>query len=96
MVQRTIVITGASDGIGAAAARQLTENGREVVVVGRSPRKTEAVARGIGGPFHVADFTDLARVRSLAEELKANHPPSTCSPRTPAASSAPRGDHRRV
>ena len=34
---RTIVITGASDGIGAAAAVQLSGAGHRVVVVGRSP-----------------------------------------------------------
>lgn len=67
--QQTIVLTGASDGIGAAAARQLAERGHRVVVVGRSPEKTAAVAEGIGAPFHVADFADLAQVRALAEEL---------------------------
>ena len=37
---QTIVITGASDGIGAAAARQLTARGQKVVLVGRSRAKT--------------------------------------------------------
>ena len=69
--QQTIVLTGASDGIGAAAARQLTGHGHRVVVVGRSPEKTAAVAEEIGAPFHVADFADLAQVRALAEELTA-------------------------
>ncbi|MFX5751871.1 SDR family NAD(P)-dependent oxidoreductase, partial [Acinetobacter baumannii] len=45
---RTIVITGASDGIGAAAARQLHEIGEEVVVVGRNPDKTRRVADALG------------------------------------------------
>ncbi|MES2867445.1 MAG: SDR family NAD(P)-dependent oxidoreductase, partial [Actinomycetota bacterium] len=35
--QKTVVITGASDGIGAAAARRLRADGHEVVIVGRSP-----------------------------------------------------------
>ena len=35
-MQRTIVITGASDGVGAAAARTLTSTGARVVVVGCS------------------------------------------------------------
>ena len=37
---RTIVITGASDGIGAAASRQLAETGARLIIVGRSPEKT--------------------------------------------------------
>ncbi|WP_422770654.1 SDR family NAD(P)-dependent oxidoreductase [Plantactinospora sp. WMMC1484] len=74
MAQQTIIITGASDGIGAAAAHQLAENGHKVVVVGRSPQKTAAVAENIGAPFHVADFTDLAQVWSLARELTAAYP----------------------
>ena len=40
MSKRTIVITGASDGVGAAAARRLAAAGHEVVVVGRSVSKT--------------------------------------------------------
>lgn len=68
---RTIVITGASDGIGAAAARKLTARGEHVVIVGRSPEKTAALAAEIGAPFHVADFTRLAEVRALAGELQA-------------------------
>ena len=44
MDRKTVVITGASDGIGAAAARELAEHGHEVAVVGRSREKTKAVA----------------------------------------------------
>jgi NAD(P)-dependent dehydrogenase (short-subunit alcohol dehydrogenase family) len=72
--QQTIVITGASDGIGAAAARQLTAKGHRVVLVGRSPQKTAAVARELGVPHHVADFTDLDQVRVLASELLDQYP----------------------
>ncbi|MDE3054493.1 MAG: SDR family NAD(P)-dependent oxidoreductase [Gemmatimonadota bacterium] len=66
---RTIIITGASDGIGAASARQLRARGHDVVVVGRAPAKTEALARELGAPFHVADYARLADVRRLAAEL---------------------------
>jgi NAD(P)-dependent dehydrogenase (short-subunit alcohol dehydrogenase family) len=66
---KTIVITGASDGIGAAAARQLHRDGHHVVVVGRSPQKTAAVAREIGADHHLADFTRLDDVRTLAADL---------------------------
>ena len=71
---KTIVITGASDGIGAAAARRLTRQGHRVVVVGRSPDKTRAVADELGAPWHVADFTRLDDVRRLADELAAAWP----------------------
>ncbi|MFS0793679.1 SDR family NAD(P)-dependent oxidoreductase [Microbacterium sp. 1P10AE] len=71
---RTIVITGASDGIGAAAARQLHEIGEEVVVVGRNPDKTRRVADALGVRSFTADFSDLAQVRELAESLRAEYP----------------------
>lgn len=74
MPAQTIVITGASDGIGAAAARRLAASGARVVLVGRSPDKTAAVAAGIGAPYHLADFTDLDQVRTLGAELLAAYP----------------------
>lgn len=66
---RTIVITGASDGIGAAASRQLAETGARLILVGRSDEKTRAVAAATGAEHHVADFTRLDDVRRLADEL---------------------------
>jgi len=71
---KTIVITGASDGIGAAAARRLHRDGHRVVIVGRSPEKTQAVAREIGADHHLADFTRLDEVRKLAADLDAAYP----------------------
>ncbi len=74
MPNQTIVITGASDGIGAAAARKLSAEGHEVVLVGRSPDKTAAVANELGAPYLVADFSDLAEVRTLADRLATTYP----------------------
>jgi len=71
---RTIVITGASDGIGAASAKQLHDLGEEVVVVGRSPEKTARVARSLGVDSFVADFSDLSQVRELAASLLERYP----------------------
>lgn len=62
---KTIVITGASDGIGAAGARALARDGHDVVVVGRSPQKTDEIARELGADSFVADFANLADVRRL-------------------------------
>jgi NAD(P)-dependent dehydrogenase (short-subunit alcohol dehydrogenase family) len=72
--QHTIIITGASDGIGAAAARQLSAKGERVVLSGRSPAKTAAVAHELGAPYHLADYADLDQVRNLANELRATYP----------------------
>lgn len=73
-MSRTIVITGASDGIGAAAARRLHRDGHRVVIVGRSPSKTEAVARELGAAHLIADFARLDDVRALAGELLSSYP----------------------
>ncbi|MEX5234930.1 SDR family NAD(P)-dependent oxidoreductase [Kocuria arenosa] len=72
--RRTVVITGASDGIGAAAARELTARGHEVVVVGRSDEKTAAVAGPLGARHFTADFARLDDVRRLARDLQETVP----------------------
>ena len=74
LTPRTIIITGASDGIGAAAARALSAAGDTVVVVGRSPEKTAAVAAQIGADHFVADFSRLDDVRALAAALLERYP----------------------
>ncbi len=73
MTRRTIVITGASDGIGAAAARRLRWVG-EVVVVGRSESKTAAVAAELDADYFTADFADLTQVRALADKIRSKYP----------------------
>jgi NAD(P)-dependent dehydrogenase (short-subunit alcohol dehydrogenase family) len=71
---QTIIITGASDGIGATAARQLSAAGEHVVIVGRSPERTAAIANELGAPHHLVDYSDLDQVRVLADELLAAYP----------------------
>jgi NAD(P)-dependent dehydrogenase (short-subunit alcohol dehydrogenase family) len=71
---KTIVITGASDGIGKAAARRLVAAGNEVVLVGRSPAKTQAAAQDLGTHWFLADFSRLEEVRTLATELTDRYP----------------------
>ena len=74
MARRTIVINGASDGIGAAAARRLRRGGADVVVVGRSQSKTAAVAAELDADYFVADFADLSQVRALADKIRSRYP----------------------
>ncbi len=69
--RRTIVITGASSGIGEKAAEQLAAQGARVAVVGRNAQRTSAVADRIGGDAFVADFERLDDVRKLAADLLA-------------------------
>ena len=74
MPSRTIVITGASDGVGAAAARRLAAAGDHVVVVGRSPVKTRRIADELGGDYACADFSELGQVHALADEIRHRFP----------------------
>lgn len=67
---KTILITGASDGIGAEAARQLATRGHRLLITGRSREKIEAVAKETGAKAFVADFSKLDEIRRLARDVK--------------------------
>jgi retinol dehydrogenase 12 len=75
MQGQVCVITGATSGIGKAAAAALARQGAEVIVVGRDPGRTEATAAAIqadGAPPPKVEIADLARldqVRALAGRL---------------------------
>jgi NAD(P)-dependent dehydrogenase (short-subunit alcohol dehydrogenase family) len=74
-----VVLTGATRGIGRAAAVELARQGAEVAVVGRDKARVSAVAEearqagDVGVHEHVADLTLMAEVRRLADELLSNH-----------------------
>ncbi len=75
------VVTGATSGIGEAAARELARMGGHVVVAGRDPARCSSTVAAIraatGNPDvepAVADLSSLAEVRRLASELKDRHP----------------------
>ncbi|CAN5627451.1 SDR family oxidoreductase [soil metagenome] len=69
MVGRTVLVTGASDGIGAEAARVLASRGATVHVTGRSADKLRPVAEAVGTEPLVADFSRLDDVRRLAAQV---------------------------
>ncbi|MBC7565015.1 SDR family NAD(P)-dependent oxidoreductase [Candidatus Saccharibacteria bacterium] len=71
---RTIVITGASDGIGLEAAKVLKKQGAQVVMIGRTPEKTESAAKALGVPYYIADFSRLDEVRELAAKIRRSYP----------------------
>jgi NAD(P)-dependent dehydrogenase (short-subunit alcohol dehydrogenase family) len=67
---KTILLTGASDGIGAEAARHLASKGHRLLITGRSKSKIEAIASEIGAKAFVADFSKFSDVRKLATDVK--------------------------
>jgi NAD(P)-dependent dehydrogenase (short-subunit alcohol dehydrogenase family)/carbon monoxide dehydrogenase subunit G len=78
---RVAVVTGATSGLGRAAAEQLADLGARVVLVGRDPDKTAMVRREIvaaTGNDHIAvaiaDLSLLADVRKLARKLLRDEP----------------------
>lgn len=75
--EQTILITGATSGIGRITARELARKGAQVVIVGRSPEKTQVVAseiqRSTGNPrvaMLIGDLSDLSEVRRIATEFR--------------------------
>jgi NADP-dependent 3-hydroxy acid dehydrogenase YdfG len=63
------VVTGASSGIGEAAAKKLAAQGFHVVAVARRADRINALADEIGGTAIVADVTDDGAVDALAAEV---------------------------
>jgi len=64
---RTVVITGATSGIGLAAATELSKAGARVVLAVRNAERGEQVASGLSGAeVRPLDLTDLASVRAFA------------------------------
>jgi len=78
MSGRTVLVTGATSGIGLETARSLGAMGALVIVGARDPARGRAVADGIvaaGGRAEtlVLDFASLESVRRAARELSTRH-----------------------
>ncbi len=82
LADRTLLITGAGDGIGKAAAIASAEAGATVILLGRTLDKLEAVSDQItdaGGPMPIIHPLDLARAgaedyRELADAVMEQFP----------------------
>ncbi len=67
-VSKTVIVTGAGSGIGAATAKRFAQEGANVVLVGRTRRKLDDVATGLAQDrtlIHVADVSDLSAWEAL-------------------------------
>jgi NAD(P)-dependent dehydrogenase (short-subunit alcohol dehydrogenase family) len=77
---KVCLLTGATNGIGRVAARELAKMGAAVVIVGRNPARTEATVYEIRSQTGssavdsiIADLSSMAEVRRAAEEFKSRY-----------------------
>ncbi|WP_227978440.1 SDR family oxidoreductase [Deinococcus terrestris] len=69
--EKTMLVTGATGGIGKETARELARMGARVLIVGRNPQKTADAAREVGAAGHlVADLSEMKQVRRAAAEFR--------------------------
>ena len=68
------VVTGGSSGIGAAAARKLTEQGRLCVLIARGEERVRAVAEELGAEWETCDVGDREAVERTAAAIVERHP----------------------
>ena len=78
MMQKTILVTGATDGIGLETAKLLVSLGHNVLLHGRSLAKLEKVEKTLaadGGHVesYIADLSHMADVEALAEAVAQKH-----------------------
>lgn len=80
MEGKTVLITGATAGIGRVTARELADMGAKIVFIARSSEKADVTKAWITGEtgnpavsYILADFSSLAQVRRAATEFISEH-----------------------
>ena len=73
--QKTAIITGASDGIGAAFTKLLIKNGWKVIGISRSLKKLKAISKSFSSnqqsfKYFSCDVQDFKKLKSIAIEIE--------------------------
>jgi NAD(P)-dependent dehydrogenase (short-subunit alcohol dehydrogenase family) len=78
--EETILVTGATDGLGKRVARELAAQGATVLLHGRNRERLEATSEEVRSRtgseklrYYLADFSSLGEVRELAEQVLSEH-----------------------
>ncbi|KLD76914.1 SDR family NAD(P)-dependent oxidoreductase [Xanthomonas hyacinthi] len=76
--EKTILITGSTDGVGRRVAQRLANSGATLLIHGRDRARadsllTEIRNSGGSGTFYPADFSSLSEVRALAAAIQRDH-----------------------
>lgn len=75
LVNRTILVTGGTSGIGLAFAKRFLEMGNTVIITGRSQERIDQVVKNNPGLIGMAaDVSDPSSVEQLAKELTILYP----------------------
>ncbi|MFS1419320.1 SDR family NAD(P)-dependent oxidoreductase [Vibrio splendidus] len=79
-MQKIILITGATDGIGLETAKALTQQGHHVLIHGRNPAKVNKVVTALSRlsknaiiESYIADLSTLSEVEALATQIISDH-----------------------
>lgn len=78
-MKKTILLTGATDGIGLETAKMLLAKGHTVLLHGRNQDKLKAVQASLNADYpqastatYIADLSDMAQVNTLAQSVLAD------------------------
>src|SRR5438477_9230977 len=81
MAGKTVVITGATSGIGEVAADRLAGKGERIVFIARDRARgketlkhLDAISEGLGHTVHYADLSRLSEMKRVAAEIAASEP----------------------
>ena len=79
-MNKTILLTGATDGIGLVTATKLVEQGHKVLLHGRNAAKLDAVAKDLSAlsgsgsvESYVADLSDMSAVEAMVKAVMDKH-----------------------